>query len=142
MPRDFVKYGYDSDGFVSEFGDIKQPSKRDRSRLFTMLDQLEDWFGHGIYEKRIEQTEYGQVKVTIEFDGDAWVDREERADRLERMLQWLVLKLSAEELRYLGIVPRTADPAAFTAEQLLAGLTEQFDQFAKADDRLRGKRRP
>ena len=54
MPRDFVKYGYDSNGFASEFGDIKQPSKRDRSRLFTMLDQLEDWFGHGIYEKRID----------------------------------------------------------------------------------------
>lgn len=141
MPRDITSYGYTGDGLKVEMGDIKRPSARDRTKLFNLLDQLEDFYGHGIYEKRLEQDEYGQVRVTIEFDGDAWVDREDRADRLERMLQWLVLKLSAEELRYLGIVPRTADPASFTGEQLLAGLREQFDEFEKADARLRGKRR-
>lgn len=140
MPRDIVKYGYGVDGPFAEFGDVPVPT-RDRSKLYTMLDQLDDWFGQGIYEKRIEQTQWGQCKVTIEFDGDVWLAREERADRLERMLKWLILKLSAEELRYLGIVPRAADPAAFTVEQLFVGLQEQFDEFMAADERLRGKRR-
>jgi hypothetical protein len=139
MPRDTIRYSYDAEGFHHEFGEVRV--QRDRSKLYNLIDQLDDFYGHSIYEKRIEQTEYGQVKVTIEFDGDAWVDREDRADRLERMLKWLVLKLSAEELRYLGIVPRTADPASFTAEQLVAGLSEQFEKFVAADDRLRGKRR-
>lgn len=139
MPRDIVKYGYNAQGSYSEFGDVRR--QRDLSRLYTMLDQLDDWFGHALFRKELMQDEWGQVRVTIEFDGDAWMKREERADRLERMLTWLVLKLSAEELRYLGIVPRTADPASFSAEQLIAGLTEQFDEFARADDRLRGKGR-
>lgn len=140
MPRDIVKYGMNAHGFFTEWGDV-QRVPRERAKLYDLIDQLDDFYGHAIYEKKVEMDPDGRAVVTIQFDGDAWIDRDDRADRLERMLRWLVLKLSAEELRYLGIVPRTADPAAFTVEQLIEGLREQFDAFAAADDRLRGKHR-
>jgi hypothetical protein len=139
MPRDIVTYGFNERGFFQEFGNVRE--LRDRSKLYTLLDQLEDWFGHGIFEKRIDLNDYGQARVTIIFDGDEWFAREERADRLERMLKWLVLKLSVEELRYLRVVPITVDAASLSIDQLIEGLTEQFDEFVKADSRLRGKGR-
>lgn len=137
MSRDIVVYRIQGDGVTFAMGDA---GGRDRMKLFTLLDQLQDWYGHSLIERRIDSTSTRDL-VTIVFDGNAWIDREDRADRLERMLKWLVLKLSVEELRYLGIVPRTADPAAFSVEQLIEGLREQFDRFAAADDRLRGTNR-
>lgn len=139
MARDIVKYGANGHGSFHEFGDVRAGQQRPerRERLFTLLDQLQDFYGHGIFQKEIEQDSSGRFTVTVKFDGDEWFRREERADRLQRMLRWLVLKLSAEELRYLGVLPKGAKPESFSVEQLMAGLDEQFEDFRKADDRLR-----
>jgi hypothetical protein len=139
MPREIVKYGTNGHGAFHEFGNVRGGRDRPemRERLFTMLDQLNDFYGREIFHKEIEQDSEGRFTVTVKFDGEEWYKREERADRLERMLQWLVLKMSVEELRYLGVLPKGVKPESFSVEQLIAGLDEQFEAFRKADDRLR-----
>jgi hypothetical protein len=138
MARDILRYGFMGGEFVTEFGEVSHV--RDHSKLFTLLDQLDHFYGHAIYSKSIEQDFNGRATVKIEFDGDAWVEHEDRADRAERMLKWLVLKLSKEELRYLDIVPMTVAPESIEVETLIDRLSAQFDLFEKAHNRLRGKK--
>ncbi len=137
MPRDIVKYGYNEHGTFHEFGNVSHV--KDRVRAYELIDRLDSFFGFEVYERHIDVNEYGEASVTVRFSADHWVEYEERTEQLERMLKWLVLKLSVEELKYLGVLPKvlTRDPSTYSVEELMAGLREQFDEFRRADDRLR-----
>lgn len=140
MARDTVRYGYTSEGFVHMFGDVEPRRQRDLSKLYDMLDNIDRWFGMGVLEKEMSQQRGGQVIVTLKLDGDMVMARDDRADRLERMVQWMALRMSKSELQSWGVIPVSATDD-FTAEQVIAGLCEMFAEFEEADARLRGTRR-